>query len=155
MFILASFPAGFALGSLPLLGSFGDLRLLHVVTRVLSYPQLIPWILFLASWTNFWAIHFSHSWAHFDHSTQSYPIPEHPEYWAPRILSTQYPEHQENMDDIWQKAVKRICKNCCVTSTQTSEVKPMVITTSTAVPTSAALNTVGQCNNRLLQMKNE
>jgi hypothetical protein len=66
------------------------------------------------------------------------------------------------MDDIWRKAVKKICENDHhITAMQTSqpEVKPMVFATSTVVPThtniSAALNTVAQCNARLLQMENK
>ena len=66
------------------------------------------------------------------------------------------------MDDIWRKAAKKIRENDRrVTATHTSqpEVKPTVIATSTAVPTytntSAALNTVAQCDTRLLQMEFE
>jgi len=66
------------------------------------------------------------------------------------------------MDDIWRKAAKKIRENDRrVKATQTSqpEVKPTVIATSTVVPThtntSAALNTVVQCDARLLQMENE
>jgi len=66
------------------------------------------------------------------------------------------------MDDIWRKAAKKIRENDRrVTATHTSqpEVKPTVIATSTAVPTytntSAALNTVAQCDARLLQMEFE
>jgi len=66
------------------------------------------------------------------------------------------------MDDIWRKAAKKIRENDRrITATQTSqpEVKPTVIATSMVVPThtntSMALNTVAQCDARLLQMENE
>jgi len=66
------------------------------------------------------------------------------------------------MDDIWRKAAKKIReKNLCIAATQTSqpEVKLTAIATSTVVPTytntSPALNTVAQCDARLLQMELE
>ena len=67
------------------------------------------------------------------------------------------------MDDIWRKATKNIHKQH-VTATQTPfiaqlEVKPKVTATLVAIPTHmntfAALNTVAQCDVRLLQMENE
>ena len=63
------------------------------------------------------------------------------------------------MDDIWRKAAKKIRENDHrITATQTSQLE-VKQTTSAAVPTytntSAALNTIAQCDVRLLQMENE
>ena len=61
------------------------------------------------------------------------------------------------MDDIWWKAAKNLCK-CkeCPSAIQTGpETKPAAVAATTTTPAYPILNTVAQCNTRLLQMEFE